>query len=148
MPAKLRTVLFLCTGNYYRSRFSEHLFNAFAEQRQVAWQAVSRGLQTWLADGYGPISDSAVERLATLGIHLNGSIRYPIPLTEPDLQAAELVVALKEAEHRRMMLEQFPAWADRIEYWHIDDIDCATPDEALPMCESHVQALIERLANQ
>ena len=24
---KSRTVLFLCTGNYYRSRFAEHYFN-------------------------------------------------------------------------------------------------------------------------
>ena len=141
------TVVFICTGNYYRSRFSEHLFNALAEQRQLNWQATSRGLQTWMADGCGPISRSTVERLAERGIHLNGNIRFPISLTEADLEDAHLVVALKEAEHRDMMAEQFPAWEDRIEYWHVDDIDCATPDETLPLCETHVEALIERLSS-
>ena len=37
------------------------------------------------------------------------------------------------------------AWADRIEYWAVDDIDCAPPEEALPVCEACVEALVERL---
>ena len=28
-----KTVVFICTGNFYRSRFSEHLFNALAKKR-------------------------------------------------------------------------------------------------------------------
>jgi protein-tyrosine phosphatase len=43
------------------------------------------------------------------------------------------------------MERQFPAWANRIEYWHVDDIDCATPDEALPILQSCVEALVDRL---
>jgi len=140
-----RTVVFICTANYFRSRFCEHWFNAQAEAKGLKWKATSRGLRTWMADGYGPIASYTVERLAALGIHLNGKIRFPIPLSEPDLRSADLVVALKEEEHRAMMEEQFPAWSDRIEYWHIDDIDCAAPDETLPLCETHVDALVRRL---
>jgi hypothetical protein len=44
------------------------------------------------------------------------------------------------------MVEQFPTWADRIEYWHIDDMDCATADEALPILQSCIEALMVRLA--
>ena len=62
-----------------------------------------------------------------------------------DLEDADLVVALKKAEHHAMMVEQFPAWADRIQYWHIDDLDCATADEALPICEACVKSLVDRL---
>jgi len=141
-------VLFICTGNYYRSRFAEHLFNALAERRQLRWRAFSRGLRTWLADGYGPISDLAVERLEQLGIPLDGEARSPVLLTEADLRTARCVVALKETEHRRMMDEQFPDWSNRIEYWHVDDIDCAAPDDALPTCETRVEALIERLSSE
>ena len=141
-----KTVVFVCTANYFRSRFCEHWFNAQAEAGGLNWRATSRGLRTWMADGYGPIATYTVERLAALGIHLNGNIRFPISLSESDLQSAGLVVALKEEEHRAMMAEQFPAWTDRIGYWHIDDIDCATPDEILPLCETHVDALVERLA--
>lgn len=146
MTMNAKTVVFVCTGNYYRSRFCEHWFNARAAARGLNWRATSRGLRTWMADGYGPISSSTVERLAARGIRLNGDVRFPIPLSEFDLENADLVVALKEGEHRGMMADQFPAWADRIEYWHVDDIDCATADEALPLCETNVEALVERLA--
>jgi protein-tyrosine phosphatase len=44
------------------------------------------------------------------------------------------------------MRRQFPAWMDRIEYWHVHDIDCVTPDESLAACENGVQLLVERLA--
>jgi protein-tyrosine phosphatase len=141
-----KTVVFICTANYYRSRFCEHWFNTLAEAKGLDWRATSRGLQIWMADGLGPIASFTIERLAERGIHLNGSIRFPISLSESDLENADLVVALKGGEHQAMMIEQFPAWADRIEYWHVDDIDCATADEALPLCEKNVEALLERLA--
>jgi hypothetical protein len=41
---KPKIMLFLCTGNYYRSRFAELLFNHLAKQRGLDWQATSRGL--------------------------------------------------------------------------------------------------------
>ena len=149
MPTtNVKTVVFVCTANYYRSRFCEHLFNALAPAQGLPWQATSRGLRTWMADGFGPIASFTVARLAARGIHLNGTIRFPLALTAADLEKAQMVVALKEAEHRAMMAEQFPAWADRIAYWHVDDIDCATADEALPVCETCVEALVEQLAHQ
>lgn len=39
----MKTVLFLCTGNYYRSRFAEYLFNHLAEQQTLEWRAESLG---------------------------------------------------------------------------------------------------------
>ena len=39
-----KTVLFLCTGNYYRSRFAEVLFNSVAGKMGLPWRASSRGL--------------------------------------------------------------------------------------------------------
>jgi protein-tyrosine phosphatase len=41
---KKRTVLFLCTANYYRSRFAEFYFNSIAAAAGLPWQAESRGL--------------------------------------------------------------------------------------------------------
>jgi len=71
--------------------------------------------------------------------------RLPIQLSEVDLEEADLVIALKKAEHYAMMAEKFPAWADRIQYWHVDDLDCASADEALPICESCVKFLVKTL---
>lgn len=143
-----KTVVFICTGNYFRSRFSEHVFNALAAQKGLRWQATSRGLQTWLTDNLGPISQHTIAGLAERQLPLSEPIRFPIQLSQDDLETADLVIALKKAEHHAMMVEQFPDWAERIEYWQIDDLDCALPDETLAACEACLVALVERLAGE
>jgi protein-tyrosine phosphatase len=40
----MKSVLFLCTGNYYPSRFAEELFNDGAAHSGPDWQAQSRAL--------------------------------------------------------------------------------------------------------
>ena len=44
------------------------------------------------------------------------------------------------------MTRKFPDWTERIEYWHVHDIDFAAPEDALPQIEDAVRALLERLA--
>ena len=145
MPTNLKTVVFICTGNFYRSRFSEYLFNALAKKSGLYWRATSRGLRTWTVGTHeGPISEFAAYRLTALDVPFDRA-RFPIQLSELDLEDADLVIALKKVEHHAMMVEQFPTWADRIQYWHINDLDCATADEALPLCEACIKALVDRL---
>ena len=140
-------VLFLCTGNYYRSRFAEHLFNHLAPTFGLPWQAFSRGLATELvAEDAGPISPFTLQGLATRGITLDREIRPPISLSEQDLASAHHIVALKQTEHLPLLSRQFPSWSERVEYWHVDDIDFAAPGDALPQIEEAVQNLLNRLA--
>lgn len=142
-------VLFLCTGNYYRSRFAEHVFNHLAPTFGLPWQAFSRGLATDLvAEDAGPISPFTLQGLATRGITLDWQIRPPISLSEPDLASANHIVALKQTEHLPLLSRQFPSWAERVEYWHVDDIDIAAPADALPQIEAAVQDLLNRLASE
>lgn len=144
-----RTVLFLCTGNFYRSRFAEAWFNHRAAQSNLPWRADSRGLAigTWQS-GWGSISPYTIEELARRGVRVNSPLRRPLACTLADLEAAELVVAVKEAEHRDLLAAQFGSWADRVEYWHVDDLDFAGPDEALEELSRYVEGLIERLSAQ
>src|SRR5208282_1047979 len=102
-------------------------------------------LKTWMVDGLGPVSEFTACRLTAMDGPFD-SEWFPVQLSAADLENADLVIAVKEAEHRAMMEEQFPDWADRIGYWHIDDLDCAPPNEALPICQSCVEALVDRLA--
>ena len=142
---QFKNIVFICTGNFYRSRFSEYLFNALAKERRLDWRATSRGLKTsTVGANQGPISEFAVYRLTALGVPFDRE-RFPIRLSETDLEHADRIVALKKAEHHAMMVEQFPAWADRAEYWHIDDLDCASANVSLPLCESCIEFLVDTL---
>ncbi len=71
---------------------------------------------------------------------------YDYPTVRKPWSLERQVVAVKEAEHRPLMKAKFPEWCDRVEYWHVHDLDCATPEHALPHLEQHVVQLLERLA--
>ena len=140
----MKYLLFLCSGNYYRSRFAEAVFNHAAAQHGLPWRAFSRGLAIWMVEG--DLSPWTEEALRQRGIDraLTGATR--VALSEPDLQRAAKIIAVKEAEHRPMLRDQFPDWEQRVDYWTIDDLDCATPEDALPVLEQHVRALADALA--
>jgi protein-tyrosine phosphatase len=83
--------------------------------------------------------------LVERGIGSGNDHRYPIQLTESDLQQADCVIALHEAEHRPYLESRFPGWADRIEYWHIPDRDQTPVSEALAVIEENVLRLLTQI---
>lgn len=139
------TVLFLCTGNYYRSRFAEILFNSMVRQRGLDWVADSRGLRLESSNP-GPISRFTLTALQEMGIDVTEPIRFPLPVGPGDFQSAHHVIAVKEAEHRPMIAQFFPDWVERVEFWKVDDVDYSGPEVALPELRQNVEDLIERLA--
>lgn len=145
---KCKTVLFLCTGNYYRSRFAEILFNSLACRMKLDWAADSRALRITAGRNVGPIAQAAIGGLRQRGIDLPSMIRFPLQACEGDFASATLIIALKEAEHRPLLESQYPRWAHRVEYWHVHDMDQATAAEALAEIERGVQELIARLKGE
>jgi protein-tyrosine phosphatase len=142
----MQTVLFLCTGNYYRSRYAEILFNWEAQKRGLAWQADSRGLDPDPLNA-GPMSRHTKEALRKLGVPIDKHLRFPITASAADFEAADHVVAVKEAEHRPLIERKFQAWLDRVEFWHVHDLDFAGPEEAIPHLDREVAGLIQRFSN-
>jgi protein-tyrosine phosphatase len=137
-----KTVLFLCTGNYYRSRFAEALFNSVAGKMGLPWRASSRGLALERGvNNVGPMAASAVKALEALGVCAGDECaRSPAQVTVGDLEGAALVVALKQAEHLPLLQERFPPWAERVEFWHVDDAP-----EVLGLIEQEVMGLVARI---
>jgi protein-tyrosine phosphatase len=140
-----KRVLFLCTGNYYRSRYAEEFFNHLAARSALDWEATSRALAIErLKKNVGPIAPAAVAALIADQISPAGATRMPLPCTYGDLTAAEIIVAVKEAEHRELLAERFAGRENRVVYWHIHDIDTAHPDEALAELKQHVEDLAQK----
>lgn len=145
----MQTVLFLCTGNYYRSRFSEYLFNHRAMQTALNWRADSRGIATdYGAGNIGPISAFAVQGLYHYGIQVGSNARFPRQLEEQDLSAADLVIALHQIEHKPLMQARFPQWVERIEYWNVADLDLAPAETAWQLMAHQIESLINRFKSQ
>src|SRR2546422_7908606 len=102
-------VLFLCTGNYFRSRFAEILFNSVAGKMGLPWRASSRGLALERGvNNVGPMAVAAVKALETRGLRAALDFaRSPTRGTVDDLEQADWVIAFKQAEHLRLLQERF-----------------------------------------
>jgi predicted translation initiation factor SUI1 len=137
-----RTVLFLCTGNYYRSRFAEALFNSVAGKMGLPWRAISRGLALERGlNNVGPMARSAIDALQALGVRIGPECaRFPVQVTADELAAADCVIALKQTEHLPLLQERYAARAECVQFWHIDDAP-----EALSLIEREVMGLVARM---
>jgi protein-tyrosine phosphatase len=135
-------VLFICTGNFYRSRFAEAVFNHHAETSGIAERAFSRGLFAHVVDG--DISPHTKRAMAERQIPMFRTSLLPTSLTIVDFTRAKRVVALHEEEHRPMIATRYPDWVERVEYWSVGDLP-VLPEVALPEIERQVLALIAKL---
>jgi protein-tyrosine phosphatase len=138
----VKRALFLCSGNYYRSRFAEELFNHRARRDGLSWRASSRGLRTSCGVNVGPISALALEALRARNVTPSTANMYPITCTIADLESADQIVGLKEAEHRQLLSARFPGWEDRVTFWHVHDIGQGSPKEAMDTIDRQVEDMI------
>lgn len=143
MPATPQ-VLFICTGNFYRSRYAEALFNHAMQQRGGAWRAFSRGLRIDWAPA-GDLAEQTRRALLEQAIPLHHTAPKPVSLTASDLAGAHRAIAMDIVEHRPLMQEQFPEWLDRIDYWNARDMLWERSDSAMPKIERGVAALVADL---
>jgi protein-tyrosine phosphatase len=120
-------VLFICTGNYYRSRLAEILFNYYSKMCESPFVAESRGLIEQV-DRQGvarEVVDYLKQRNIPLAEHVN---RDPIPLRAEDTEKAVLVIGMCRDEHRPLLRERYPGilklleHEHRIRFWNIDDV--------------------------
>jgi protein-tyrosine phosphatase len=140
----MKQILFLCSGNYYRSRFAEILFNHLAGENESSWTADSRGIVAEWSHNPGPLSESAIQGLRARRIPI-GVQRYPRQLAVSDLELADRIIALYEREHRPLLRQYFPGWQDSVEYWDVPDLNEMESGHALARIERRVLSLITEL---
>lgn len=140
-------ILFLCTGNYYRSRFAEELFNHLARQRGLNWRADSAGLEVekWRSYNPGTMSVHTVEMLEAMDIMPLARNRAERQFDPEEMDHFHRCIALSESEHKPMIERMHPELLGRIEFWTVEDLHLETADNALPMIVTAVERLIESL---
>jgi len=138
----MNRLLFLCSGNYYRSRYAEEVFNYKARAAMGDWRADSRGLRL-NPNNVGPIADAVLRRLARLEVKPINAGRAPEAVREADLENAALVIAMSRLEHYPLMREMFPTYADQITYWDVEDTGRMQPDVAFRRMELLMDQLID-----
>lgn len=137
-------ILFVCTGNYYRSRFSEIIFNTIAKEKGLPARAISRGFRLNPEKNKGVLSPHTTRYLTQLGL-LPADPGVPTVLTLNDLEAADRIILLDEKEHRPMIQQRFPDWENKVEYWSFEDDYLVNPDTVLPSLRSKVESMFSAL---
>lgn len=137
------TILFFCTGNYYRSRFSEIYYNYLAEKNGLDSRAFSKGLRLWEGNE-GPISRHTKKYFEALEIAYDTS-KWPESIAEEDFKTAHLIVGMDEEEHAPMIDELFPAYKKDIIFWSFADDYITNPDIILPALKLQVEQFIAKI---
>ena len=136
-------VLFLCTGNYYRSRFAEELFNYHARKSELPLKAYSLGFTPHPLKNLGAMSVYALDALAARGIRPPESARMPAAVCSEDFSRYTYCIALSESEHLPMMQAMFPNFLSRVSFWQVEDLAWENPQSATAKIETNVLELLE-----
>jgi protein-tyrosine phosphatase len=135
-------VLFICTGNFYRSRFAQAAFN---EQATDGWTAFSRGFDT-SKPRKTTVSPLVSEELARRHVSPDRVAGAPTQLTRQDLDDASVVVLLDGAEHMPMLKKRFPDFPlDKVRSWSVADVPKTAPAVAFTQIWQAAAALLGEL---
>jgi len=143
----MKEILFVCTGNYYRSRLAELYFNTMAQKKGLPWQAFSVGTEADQNHNEGPISIHTIDACIKFNITLPTPYRYPVQISESYLHKAEIVVLINKEEHFPHLQLHFPAFAQAAIAWQILDVEYEKPESAIGALLKKVELLIEQIAN-
>ncbi len=143
---KMKTILFVCTGNYYRSRLAELYFNQLAQKHKLPWKALSVGTEADQGHNEGPISIHTIEACAEFNIPLAKPYRFPEQIAKGHLTEASTIILLNEEEHLPYLQSKFPDHINsNITSWKILDIDYEKPETAIQALMIKVDDLVETL---
>ena len=142
-------ILFLCTGNYYRSRFAEEYFNNLARSRSLPHRAASRGIGMNFErlKNPGPISMDVIVTLKAMGILVNAPVRRPRKLRPEEALLFDRIICMDKKEHLPLVKKNKALKGVKVEYWNVKDLGEVPAAVGLTACRKKVEGLIQEISN-
>ena len=137
----MHKVLFVCTANIYRSRFSEEVYNYLARKVLLSSRAYSAGLMVGLYKTrtiYAP----AMEYLNRLNIIPRRKDDLSLHINDLDLEEYDKIICMDQNEHEPMVNANKRLEGQNIEYWDIIDEPLVSRKISLPKCYKRVESLV------
>lgn len=145
-------VTFVCTGNYYRSRFAESYFNYLCDILKLNFEADSYGLAIHyadeLAEEHGEISPYSKERMEQIGIPDHYFDRDRKSLTKDAIENSDIIIAMDKEEHTEMIMEQFPSYINQFNFFEVKDVFDWEPKKTLDETQKNVEKMINEIMNE
>ena len=141
----MQKILFVCTANIYRSRFSEEVFNHLAMKKNISSRAFSAGL---MVGNYTSrkIYYPALKKLKLLNITPLRKDELSIHIDDVKLKDFNKIICMDKNEHQPMVNENKKLKNIEIDYWDIIDEPLVPSNISLPKCFSKVQDLIKNIS--
>ncbi len=139
-------VLFVCTANIFRSRFSEEVYNHFAGQLNIPSESFSAGLKVGeytTRKIYRP----ALQQLDYFNIKPQRKDELSVHINDLDLKDYHKIICMDEEEHRPMVAMNNHLNNFNIEYWNIVDEPMVSSKVSLPICFDKVRELVKDVSN-
>jgi len=133
-------ILFICTGNSYRSPVAEALLKKIRGDLEVE----SAGTQP--AGMIAPNAKKFLERENAL----EKLKRRPEGIDQKNVEEYDLIVAMKQ-NHKNEILRLYPQTEDRIEVWNIDDpiyLPYGSDEEVFEEIKRKVMELAESIQDE
>ena len=141
----MHRVLFVCTANIFRSRFSEEVYNHLIVKEQISSTAFSAGLKVG-AYITRTIYKPALDELIQLRIKPLRKNDFSVHINELELSKYNRIICLDELEHKPMVQSNHKLRDMNIEYWNIVDEPKVSSDVSLPQCYERVKNLVSQLS--
>lgn len=107
----MKTILFICTANMFRSPIAAGLFNRELKNRgmDTDYKVFSAG--TWTTAGVAapPISKTVAKKIGIPGIDYHRTLQ----VTENELEDSDLVIVM-ESNHKEALCSEFPDYCRKI----------------------------------
>ena len=141
----MHRVLFVCTANIFRSRFSEEVYNHFAANLNIPSKAFSAGLRVGdyvTRKIYRP----ALQQLEYFKIDPRRKDDLSVHINDLDLKDYYKIICMDEEEHRPMVEMNDQLIKVNVDYWNIVDEPMVSSQISLPLCYEKVKTLVEEVS--